>query len=870
MLDKDIKDCLPCSLTTPKRNNYTDGTLLVANDFQNEQAYHRGLRHLHNAHLHGTGIVCGLDLIEHPAPGCRPENLVLEPGLALDCCGQEIIVPERTLVPVSELLDQDPDLADRLNGEVHLGIGLRRCDHGSDAVPTILPGCGAASTTQFSRVTEGFEFFLTEISNADAQVPTVDGVPMLKWVHSLSFEAEVPMDTYFNDAENRLQVTVQNPSDGGVGRLHFFDGHTQDLTAIADGPEIIAQTSGTKAGRLAFSVARGVDLGDGPIDGVAVWRMSDIGTDAKPAGVITSAFAQIRIAVAPTTGEVFLLEASPKAQLRSFSAIELESWVNGTPRTTQPAPQSQLRFNHGFGGANGAMARGAGMMDISNNDRYLVLTAGAGLNRTYLLDIADLHAGTYGANGAIIKAAARIRGATLPTAAAGFGIVGVRFSHDASVVYLASSDGTTTHIGRHVLTGNGTRLAPAGRGAVIASNWIDFTIAPTEKAVFMLSHGADETRCWLAPIPVEPIRAQAGAPLLVELGNDAVTLTGRGRNLSQTQTADQLFVALEDGDDGLSPDRGLVAIIQASVAACGLHLTAAGKGCLSCEDSDNDHLVLLGHLPNYIAADHPPMRNAQDAGDGDATIDNVTLRRIIPSASALRDAIMCILSQGIAEGPPGAKGEPGLNGRDGVDGTDGVNGTDGKDGKDGTDGKDGKDAGAVETNKIIGLSWKEFELIDMDVNTFVSLLMELGLGVAFEKEINLQAMRESGASRMVVELQFSDGFQTHVWRNLANLDVAGIDWSDSDLDHETGFLKEFGDGDHSKSRGFVLRYNGDDIGFETHRDVVDVRVTIHADRFASRDGLPLDGHVLHTDPPTTWGGMPGGIYRSWFQLKGQG
>lgn len=79
------------------RNHFFDGKLLTASDQELEQNYFQNKLKLHNRSLHGFGIVSGLDVSQ------RRDKLIIASGLALDCQGNEILVPE----PVSHSL---PDL----------------------------------------------------------------------------------------------------------------------------------------------------------------------------------------------------------------------------------------------------------------------------------------------------------------------------------------------------------------------------------------------------------------------------------------------------------------------------------------------------------------------------------------------------------------------------------------------------------------------------------------------------------------------------------------------------------------------------------------------------------------------------------------
>lgn len=74
-----------------KRLNYFHGMLLTEDDFLTEQAYFRDKLRLHNR-LHGSGIVWGLGLTEPEESAENADQIVIEPGVALDCLGNEIVV----------------------------------------------------------------------------------------------------------------------------------------------------------------------------------------------------------------------------------------------------------------------------------------------------------------------------------------------------------------------------------------------------------------------------------------------------------------------------------------------------------------------------------------------------------------------------------------------------------------------------------------------------------------------------------------------------------------------------------------------------------------------------------------------------------
>ena len=78
-----------CQLNRFERNKYFYGKLLSVRDFETEQFYMNGKRHLLNRLIHGSGVVCGLrvEKVENDNQAVR-----ITPGVALDSWGREILV----------------------------------------------------------------------------------------------------------------------------------------------------------------------------------------------------------------------------------------------------------------------------------------------------------------------------------------------------------------------------------------------------------------------------------------------------------------------------------------------------------------------------------------------------------------------------------------------------------------------------------------------------------------------------------------------------------------------------------------------------------------------------------------------------------
>lgn len=80
-----------------ERLHFFTGKLLTAEDLQREQDYHRDQARLHNRFLHGWGVVNGLQV------SLDQGAVVVSPGLALDCAGNELILPCEERIPLSGL-----------------------------------------------------------------------------------------------------------------------------------------------------------------------------------------------------------------------------------------------------------------------------------------------------------------------------------------------------------------------------------------------------------------------------------------------------------------------------------------------------------------------------------------------------------------------------------------------------------------------------------------------------------------------------------------------------------------------------------------------------------------------------------------------
>lgn len=141
-----------------KRLKYFHGMLLSEEDFQDEQHYYREKQKLRNRFLHGAGILQGLRLKESTK---AINQVTIEPGLAIDCNGNEILVCNEYTVnletEIAHFANQVVCLSPPLTTHPRLYIGIQYCECESDPVEQYALECeNGRLAPQFSRVREGF------------------------------------------------------------------------------------------------------------------------------------------------------------------------------------------------------------------------------------------------------------------------------------------------------------------------------------------------------------------------------------------------------------------------------------------------------------------------------------------------------------------------------------------------------------------------------------------------------------------------------------------------------------------------------------------------------------------------------------------
>ncbi|GMT47978.1 MAG: hypothetical protein IEMM0007_1544 [bacterium] len=179
MCDEKEKQCDICKIPYFERNNYFYGKLMTVRDFSAEQHYFNEKRWLINRMVNGWGVVCGLDV--KPIDG-ETDKVLVTPGLAVDCCGREILVCEEQevqLIPVESACRKGKE--EKKQGEKkQLVICLEY--HECKTEPIHLPpiACDQKEKGEFNRIRDGFNIRAMFMSECNIAGPAGNNCPLLE------------------------------------------------------------------------------------------------------------------------------------------------------------------------------------------------------------------------------------------------------------------------------------------------------------------------------------------------------------------------------------------------------------------------------------------------------------------------------------------------------------------------------------------------------------------------------------------------------------------------------------------------------------------------------------------------------------------
>lgn len=161
--NEDKRRCSVCKIPFFERNNFYYGKLMTVRDYFAEQCYFNEKRWLMNMMVHGWGVVCGLDVKRilkdprDPTKGYSDTKVKVTEGMAIDCCGREILVCE------DQYIDLDPKKIECHHKNVkkeelqNLVICLEYNECKSESINIKSEACDLKEKSQFNRIRDSFK-----------------------------------------------------------------------------------------------------------------------------------------------------------------------------------------------------------------------------------------------------------------------------------------------------------------------------------------------------------------------------------------------------------------------------------------------------------------------------------------------------------------------------------------------------------------------------------------------------------------------------------------------------------------------------------------------------------------------------------------
>jgi hypothetical protein len=607
---------------------------MVKEDFADEQAYFRQKDRLHNRRLHGRGVVCGLRLSEHPNPACQDRLVRLEPGTAIDCCGNDILVAEPDWIDLHNF-DEILALADEEDPQDHVlqfRICYRECP--TEEIPVLYNACGCDdSQCAPNRILESYRIEVV-IDPPEQELPFSS--PSLDWNGTLSLAHALAIGVHeesgrlyvisADDPATLYQVSADNLA---VETAVSLAAPALALAVSSNGERLYLATKASAADPVRLSVldvSGAITIVDPAI------RETDLTASEGETQMALAALPDGRLAA--LQGDAGIVQLWPP---------ELDETVFAAISADQGAPRHSLRVL-----ADGRiLAAGAGMV-IEHFDPAA----------------ADLDPQTMAINGA-------------PPAAQSDALLAVESTGPLRL--LALNRGTE----RVMLLEPTADLASAQVAHTLASpgSPTHGTVSPGGAWAYIIldTGGARELRALNLVAFAQGLPTLFGSPVALDASALVPIISDGGS---------RAFIPYP-GDLNLA-DSGGVAVITITEGDCAALLLDPVECC----DCDTPDCLVLATVEGYRFGRHlldmPPTDPdpVADAAAQIARINNRLGRVTLPSTQRLAQAITCLMrnrdgGDGM-QGPPGPAGPPGANGANGQSGPPGPQGNPGPQGPPGS------------------------------------------------------------------------------------------------------------------------------------------------------------------------------------------
>lgn len=194
-----------------ERNKYFYGKLLSVEDFEVEQRYMNDKRRVLNRFLYGTGIVCGMNVLV-----VDDTTISVEPGLALDFSGREIVID----APVTRRLSVIEGFENFRKAEDVKGYLYLCLDYDEKEKEEVHNVTGVVHT-EYNRYQEGFRLYVTEREPSTENLSagaSYEKTRVLYAGNGIRIKQTVPRFAAAG-GEAELKVTVENI--GQILPIHF-------------------------------------------------------------------------------------------------------------------------------------------------------------------------------------------------------------------------------------------------------------------------------------------------------------------------------------------------------------------------------------------------------------------------------------------------------------------------------------------------------------------------------------------------------------------------------------------------------------------------------------------------------------------------
>ena len=617
---KPAASCVQCDIDQLARNHFFTGKLLVLRDYCDEQNFFMGKDRRHNRYLHGWGTSCGLKVKQHPVDACRNQFVIIEPGMAVDCCGREILLTHEEYFDFRGRLEENwkktrGENTPFDNNPHTLQVCVRYVECPTEEVPALFDECGCDDTAcQPNRILETYD--LDVLLDPPDKPKDPIGV-------RLAWEATIGQS-------QPVRVALDEPG--------------KQLYILTAGASATLKVAGTAHNNLlppsrTFANQTGLDLALS-LDGKRVYVAVQGAGAADPQILVLDATTAATLAGAP----VNTLTVTGGAG----GAVRLGVAPDGRLFAVNPAQDNVLVWALDINTAGPPAAAAPATVNVGTNPS--ALTFGSGNDYAYVANLGS-------ANLTAIKVS------------------------DLSTAPIALAAGSTPFALAAYPGADGDNLAVVDNAAsrVYLVGWRPDAPAPSPKVVVL---GSPVTA--LAHRPVGAVASAGGTWLYVVERDDATkmgyvqplqlirveqnlpdALAGpllvgdEPRHAALKGDGARLYVAYEGGG---AADQGAVAVIEVTEEPCGDLFKRVLDPCPDC--GEGGECIVLATIEDYVFG------NKLVEGSpavGESQIDNLAGRNLLPSTSLITEVIRCMLERGTGVGERGEPGSPGSPGAPGLD-----------------------------------------------------------------------------------------------------------------------------------------------------------------------------------------------------------